>query len=91
LIEEDRVAERAVYGTERYLLPAWPAALTSESTALQCLECDLRWVSEEGAPHLLCWSCGEPGQVVEPSYRRKPRRRSGAPVRALPVRSQRAG
>jgi hypothetical protein len=70
LLEADLVVERAVFGAERYLLPAWPAALTSESTAMQCLECDLRWVSEEGAPHLLCWSCGEPGQVVDAPNRR---------------------
>jgi hypothetical protein len=91
LLDEDRVVERAVFGTERYLLPAWPAALTSESTAMQCLDCDLRWVSEEGAPHLHCWSCGEPGQVMEPSYRRMPRRRPPAPSQAQPNRSRQAG
>jgi hypothetical protein len=91
LLDEDLVVERAVFGTERYLLPAWPAAATSESVAMQCLDCDLRWVSEEGAPHLLCWSCGEPGQVVEPSYRRVPRRRIRVSAQGLPQWSRQAG
>lgn len=63
LLDEDRVVERTMFGTERYLLPASPAVRGAEPTILQCLDCDVRWVSEEGAPHLLCWSCGEPGSL----------------------------
>jgi hypothetical protein len=70
LLDEDRVVERTVFGAERYLLRASPRVLESEPTTLQCIDCDLRWVSEEGAPHLLCWSCGELGQVDKPRYGR---------------------
>lgn len=79
LLDEDRVVERSVFGTERYLFPAWPAVLGPEPPMLQCVECDLRWHSEEGAPHLLCWSCGEPGQIVKAAPSRAPRRRSPIP------------
>jgi len=79
LLDEDRVVERTMFGTERYLLPALPPMVGPEPTTLQCIECDLRWVSEEGAPHLLCWSCGEPGENVKPSSGRPSRERSQTP------------
>ncbi len=82
LLLEERVIERVMFGTDRYILPASPAvsrakqrrstantALTSQQT-LQCADCDIRWVSEEGAPHRLCWSCGEPGKPARPYARR---------------------
>jgi hypothetical protein len=73
LLQEERVIERVMFGTDRYILPANPPAwrpkrrrptktdLINQQT-LQCVDCDLRWVSEERAPHRLCWSCGEPGK-----------------------------
>jgi hypothetical protein len=73
LLQEERVVERVMLGTDRYILPATPPVsrprqrrardtdLMSQQT-LQCVDCDLRWMSEEGAPHRLCWSCGEPGK-----------------------------
>ena len=83
LLQEERVIERVMFGTDRYILPASPAAsrakqrrstastaLTSQQT-LQCVDCDIRWVSEEGAPHRLCWSCGEPGKPARPYARRR--------------------
>src|SRR5262245_46928270 len=66
LLDEQRVVERTMYGTERYLLPASPPAPGPGPRLMQCLDCDLRWVSEEGAPHILCWKCGEVGQPVRP-------------------------
>jgi hypothetical protein len=81
LLDEERLVERSMFGTERYLLPASPAMPTSPgSQTLQCEACDLQWVSEEGAPHRLCWSCGDPGQPVRalvghPGGRRSPRSR----------------
>lgn len=57
---DERVVERAMFGTERYLFPA-TAPMPRSGLTLECLDCDLQWVSEEGAPHRLCWSCGEPG------------------------------
>ena len=80
LIAAERVVERVMLGTERYILPAiapvprteQPAAAPSaRQHMLQCLDCDLRWVSEEGAPHPLCWSCGQPGTPAA-----RPRRRT---------------
>ncbi len=83
LLQEERVIERVMLGTDRYILPANPpasrhhqrrstasAALASQQT-LQCVDCDIRWVSEEGAPHRLCWSCGEPGTPARPYARRR--------------------
>jgi hypothetical protein len=82
LLQEERVVERVMFGTDRYILPATPPAsrpkqrrattgtgLTSQQT-LQCVDCDIRWVSEERAPHRLCWSCGEPGKPAR-LYARK--------------------
>ena len=83
LLQEERVIERAMLGTDRYILPASPAASRAKqrrSTAsavcrqpqtLQCVDCDIRWVSEEGAPHRLCWSGGEPGTPARPYARRR--------------------
>jgi len=81
LLREERVVERVMFGTDRYILPATPPAarpkrrramagtgLTNQQT-LQCVDCDIRWVSEEGAPHRLCWSCGEPGKPARPYVR----------------------
>jgi hypothetical protein len=76
LLDDGRVVELTMFGTERYLLPAVRALRGAEPTTLQCLDCDLRWVSEEGAPHPLCWSCNEPGQVVKPWSSRAGGRRS---------------
>jgi hypothetical protein len=86
LMDEGRVLERVMFGTDRYIVPATvPAPRSPRPSArvnlmtrqvLQCLECDLRWVSEQSAPHRLCWSCGEPGTPV-----RRPRRHR-APVAA---------
>lgn len=83
LLQEERVIERVMFGTDRYILPATPAAsrpkprrsttgadLTNQQ-ALQCVDCDIRWVSEEGAPHRLCWSCGEPGKPARLHARRR--------------------
>ena len=61
LIAEERVVERTMLGTDRYILPASPAVQVEHET-LQCLDCDTRWVSEEGAPHPDCWSCGKAGR-----------------------------
>jgi hypothetical protein len=76
LMDEERVVERTMFGTERYLLPASPAMPRPNAPTLQCVDCDLQWASEEGAPHLLCWSCGDPGQPVDPWPRRTRERRS---------------
>ena len=83
LLQEERVVERVMFGTDRYILPATPPAprpkqrrmstgadLTNQQT-LQCVDCDLRWVSEERAPHRLCWSCGEPGTPARPYARKR--------------------
>ncbi len=82
LLQEERVIERVMFGTDRYILPANPPvsrpkqrrSTTSTGLAIQqtmqCLDCDIRWVSEEGAPHRLCWSCGEPGKPAR-AYARK--------------------
>lgn len=78
LLDEGLVVERSMFGTERYLMPAAPAAVGPAPTTLQCLDCDLLWVSEEGAPHPDCWSCGKPGLVVVLRPRRPARQRSGA-------------
>jgi hypothetical protein len=78
LLDEELLVERSVFGDERYLLPAAPAALGPEPMTLQCLDCDLLWVSEDGAPHRECWSCGEPGLVVVLRPRRPARQRSSA-------------
>jgi hypothetical protein len=87
LLAEERVVERVMFGDARYILPAAPRAPRPkrrrtakgidlmQRQALECRECDLRWVSEEGAPHRLCWSCGEPGKPTA-------RRSRGAPVTA---------
>ncbi len=85
LLQEERVIERVMFGSDRYILPARPPTSrpkTRRSTTsgadfanqqtLQCVDCDLRWVSEEGAPHRLCWSCGEPGKPA----RLHPRKRA---------------
>jgi hypothetical protein len=90
LIAEERVVERIVLGTERYILPAIApvprsdqvrtpaAAQLARQHILQCLDCDLRWVSEEGAPHPLCWSCGRPGTPARaPRRQRSTSRTSG--------------
>ena len=61
LLAEERVVERVMLGTDRYILPASPSVRLDHET-LQCLDCDTRWVSEEGAPHPNCWSCGEAGR-----------------------------
>ena len=81
LLREQRVVERVMFGTDRYILPATPPVSrhkqrrattgtgpTNEQT-LQCVDCDIRWVSEERAPHRLCWSCGEPGKPARPYVR----------------------
>jgi hypothetical protein len=65
LLREERVVERVMLGIERYILPAQPSVATTHQT-LQCLDCDVRWVSEEGAPHPDCWSCGRPGRPAKP-------------------------
>jgi ribosomal protein L32 len=82
LLQEERVIERVMFGTDRYILPATPPAarprqrrststgLTDQQT-LQCNDCDIRWVSEERAPHRLCWSCGEPGKPARVYARRR--------------------
>jgi hypothetical protein len=70
LLDDGLVVERTMLGTQRYLFPASPSMLGSGARTLQCLDCDLLWVSEEGAPHLLCWSCGEPGLAVALRTRR---------------------
>ena len=83
LLQEERVIERVMFGTDRYILPANPPAsrprqrrsttstgLTDQQT-LQCTDCDIRWVSEERAPHRLCWSCGEPGKPARVHARRR--------------------
>jgi hypothetical protein len=64
LLDDGDVVERAMLGTQRCLFPASPAVPGSAQRLLACLDCDLVWVSEEGAPHPLCWSCDEPGQPV---------------------------
>jgi hypothetical protein len=61
LLDDGLVVERTMLGAQRYLFPATPPRPGSGARMLQCLDCDLRWFSEEGAPHLLCWSCGAPG------------------------------
>jgi hypothetical protein len=83
LLQEERVIERVMFGTDRYILPATPPAsrpkkrrlttstgLTNQQT-LQCVDCDIRWVSEERAPHRSCWSCGEPGKPARVFVRRR--------------------
>lgn len=76
LLEQGRVLERVMFGTDRYIVPATaPVARPrrrvnlSVRQLLQCRACDLRWVSEESAPHRLCWSCGEPGTPVRRHWR----------------------
>jgi hypothetical protein len=83
LLAEERVVERTVFGTDRYIFPATPrerrpnrprpsrGANLMQRQTLQCLGCNLRWVSEQGAPHRLCWQCGEPGQPISTHRRRK--------------------
>jgi hypothetical protein len=71
LLDDGRVVERPMLGTQRCLFPASPVVAGSAQRMLACLDCDLFWVSEEGAPRPLCWSCDEPGQPVR---LRKPRR-----------------
>jgi hypothetical protein len=75
LVDDGHVVERTMLGTQRCFVPASPAVPGSAQPMLACLGCDLFWVSEEGAPQPLCWSCDEPGQPVR---LRKPRR---APTR----------
>ena len=74
LLQEERVVERVMFGTDRYILPAntpaSSAGLASQET-LQCVDCDVRWVSEQGAPHRCCWSCGEPGRPARANARRR--------------------
>jgi len=83
LLGEERVIERVMFGTDRYIMPANPPAsrpkhrrsatssgVTNQQT-LQCVDCDIRWVSEEGAPHRLCWSCGEPGKPAKVHARKR--------------------
>jgi hypothetical protein len=65
LLDEGRIVERTSLGTERYLFPATIAVPGPAPLTLECVDCDLRWVSEEGAPHPLCWSCGEPGRPAK--------------------------
>jgi hypothetical protein len=98
LLREERVVERVMFGTDRYILPATPPApgprqrrsttdLTNQQT-LQCVDCDIRWVSEEGAPHRLCWSCGEPGRPARPYARRAAndgRPTTGDPASTVPA------
>jgi len=75
LLREERVVERVMLGTDRYILPARPSVATTQQM-LQCLDCDLRWVTEEHAPHPHCWSCGRPGLPTRPYVRtRVPGRR----------------
>src|SRR5215475_14584 len=62
LLDEGRIVERTMLGTERYLFPAAVAAPGPAPRTMECTACDLRWVSEDGAPHPLCWSCGQPGR-----------------------------
>ena len=66
--------ERVMFGTDRYILPAntpaSSAGLANQET-LQCVDCDVRWVSEQGAPHRCCWSCGEPGRPARANARRR--------------------
>lgn len=83
LLREERVVERVMFGADRYILPATPSASRprqrrstngtrpASQQALQCVTCDIRWVSEEGAPHRLCWSCGEPGKPARPYARKR--------------------
>jgi hypothetical protein len=65
LLEAGRVVERVMLGTDSYILPAKPHMATRQQI-LQCLKCDLRWASEERAPHPYCWSCGRPGLPARP-------------------------
>jgi hypothetical protein len=65
LLDTGRVIERTMLGTERYLFPATAAEPGPAPSALECVQCDLRWVSEEGAPHPLCWSCDQPGRPAK--------------------------
>jgi hypothetical protein len=94
LIAAELVVERVVLGTGRYILPAIApvpgsdqvrtpaAAQLARQHILQCLDCDLRWVSEEGAPHPLCWSCGQPGTPARaPRRQRSTSRTSGVSER----------
>jgi hypothetical protein len=78
LLDDERVVERAMLGTERYLFPASPVMRGSALQTLECLDCDLRWVSEQGAPHLHCWSCGEPGKPATSRTGRRLTRLTGA-------------
>lgn len=78
LVDEGRVLERVMFGTDRYIVAATPPVPRPRTRVnlavrqvLQCRACDLRWVSERSAPHRLCWSCGEPGTPA----RRAPSRR----------------
>lgn len=82
LLREERVIERVVFGTDRYILPSTPRASgprqrrststgLSDQQTLQCTDCDIRWVSEERAPHRLCWTCGEPGKPARIYARRR--------------------
>jgi hypothetical protein len=74
LLDEGDLVERAMLGTQRCLFPASPAVPGSAQRMLACLDCDLVWVSEEGAQHPLCWSCDEPGQPVRLRKSRAPAR-----------------
>jgi hypothetical protein len=65
LLDDGRIVERTMLGTERYLFPASVGAPGPAPRTLECTACDLRWVSEEGAPHPSCWSCGEPGRSAK--------------------------
>jgi hypothetical protein len=65
LLEAGRVVERVMLGTDRYILPARPHMATRQRIR-QCLDCNLRWVSEERAAHPHCWSCGQPGRPARP-------------------------
>jgi hypothetical protein len=83
LLAEERVVERTVFGTDRYIFAATPrerrphrprpsnATDLTQRQTLQCVDCDLRWVSEQGAPHRLCWQCGEPGTPTRTHRRRR--------------------
>jgi hypothetical protein len=83
LLDEERVVERTMFGTDRFILPATPTVSPTKQRrwsagfdianqqTLQCVDCDIRWVSEEFAPHRLCWSCGEPGQPARPYVRQR--------------------
>src|SRR5262249_42690966 len=79
LIEDDRVVERTMLGTRRYLFPASPAVRGSTVQFLGCFDCDLRWVSELGAPHVHCWSCGEQGRPITSHTGRIRSGRAGLP------------